>query len=185
MKRKNLVVVMMFACLSLLVMTSCAKKQIQSPEVADETAGVTSPAFSTDETDDVTVDELKAEEINAAKRLEMEIQQFEASDIYFDFDKSDISPEGRNNLKQKADWLLNHPSYTALISGHCDERGTNEYNLALGERRAFSAKKILKALGVSPDRIATISYGEERPADPGHNEAAWSKNRRDAFKLTK
>ncbi|MFP3929181.1 MAG: OmpA family protein, partial [Desulfobacteraceae bacterium] len=71
------------------------------------------------------------------------------------------------------------------IEGHCDERGTNEYNLALGERRANAAKKYLISLGVSEDRVRTISYGEERPADPRHNEEAWAKNRRDEFKLFK
>jgi hypothetical protein len=71
------------------------------------------------------------------------------------------------------------------LMGHCDERGTAEYNLALGERRAHAAKKFLSALGISADRIYTVSYGEEKPAEPGHNEAAWSKNRRDGFKLIK
>ena len=78
-----------------------------------------------------------------------------------------------------------NPRYSVRIEGHCDERGTNEYNIALGERRANAAWKFMNALGISGNRLTTISYGEERPADPGHNENAWSKNRRDEFKLIK
>ena len=105
------------------------------------------------------------------------------SSSYFDFDKSDLKPESKIVLKKKADFLRVYPSYSARIEGHCDERGTNEYNLALGERRANAIWKFLNTLGVSGDRLAAISYGEERPADPGHNESAWAKNRRGVCKL--
>ena len=105
--------------------------------------------------------------------------------IYFDFDKYNLKPEAVKKLDQTADWLSKKPSVKIRIEGHCDERGTNEYNLALGDRRANSAKKYLIDLGIGSDRISTISYGEERPADPGHNEAAWAKNRRDEFKIVK
>lgn len=103
--------------------------------------------------------------------------------IYFDFDKYNLKPPAIKKLDKTADWLFKNPKVRILIEGHCDERGTNEYNLALGERRANSAKKYLMSLGISPERISTISYGEERPVDPGHNEAAWAKNRRDEFKI--
>jgi peptidoglycan-associated lipoprotein len=96
-----------------------------------------------------------------------------------------LKAPARAILENKAAWLRANGRYKVRIEGHCDERGTNEYNLALGERRANSAFKYLNALGVSADRMSTISYGEERPADPGHNEAAWAKNRRDEFKLYK
>jgi len=102
-------------------------------------------------------------------------------DIHFDFDKYDIRSQDGEILKENASLLMKHPSVKIQIEGHCDERGTNEYNLALGERRANAAKKYLIALGLSADRISTISYGEERPADPGHNEEAWATNRRDHF----
>jgi len=104
--------------------------------------------------------------------------------IHFDFDKSVLRPGDRAILKKHAAWLQEHKDYAVLIEGHCDERGTAEYNLALGERRAAEAKKYLKALGIGESRIKTISYGEERPADPGHNKEAWAKNRRCEFKLT-
>ncbi|RLB11206.1 MAG: peptidoglycan-associated lipoprotein Pal [Deltaproteobacteria bacterium] len=103
--------------------------------------------------------------------------------IHFDFDKADLKPEAREVLKKLAEWLLKHPEFNLRIEGYCDERGTEEYNLALGQRRADAAKKYLVELGVSPDRITTISYGEENPIDPRHCEEAWAKNRRDEFKL--
>ncbi len=102
-------------------------------------------------------------------------------DIHFDFDRYDIRPGDAEILKENAALLLRYPKVRIQIEGHCDERGTNEYNLALGERRANSAKRYLVSLGISEDRISTISYGEERPLDPGHNEEAWAKNRRAHF----
>jgi peptidoglycan-associated lipoprotein len=102
-------------------------------------------------------------------------------DIYFDFDKSTLTPAAQDNLMQKAEWLRENPDRTATIEGHCDDRGTNEYNLALGDRRAESAKAFLVDLGIDASRLNTISYGEERPVDPRNNEEAWAKNRRDHF----
>ena len=99
-------------------------------------------------------------------------------DIHFDFDKYDIRPGEAEILKENAALLRKYSAAKIQIEGHCDERGTIEYNLALGERRANSAKKYLISLGISQDRISTISYGKERPLDPGHNEEAWAKNRR-------
>jgi len=112
-----------------------------------------------------------------------EIDAFEAAGIFFDFDRSDLKPEARNSLSNKAAFLKNNKGLSIRISGHCDERGTNEYNMALGERRAEVAKRFLAALGVDSNRITTVSFGEERPRDPGHSEAAWSKNRRDQFEI--
>jgi len=102
-------------------------------------------------------------------------------DIHFGFDKYDVRPGDADILKENAALLMKHLNVKIQIEGHCDERGTNEYNLALGERRANSTKKYLISLGISSDRISTISYGEERPLDSGHNEEAWSKNRRAHF----
>lgn len=101
--------------------------------------------------------------------------------IFFDFDKSDIRPDQRSRADSWADWLQRYPQVTVVIEGHCDERGTREYNLALGERRANSAKSYLVAKGIDPNRIQTISYGKERPAVLGSNEAAWAQNRRDVM----
>lgn len=101
--------------------------------------------------------------------------------IHFDFDKYDIRPKDAEILKENAAVLKKYPNLKIQIEGHCDERGTEAYNLALGERRANSTKNYLISLGIAPDRITTISYGEERPLDPGHNEEAWAKNRRAQF----
>ena len=98
--------------------------------------------------------------------------------INFDFDKYNLSPESRYTLQQQAAWLAANEGVSITIEGHCDERGTREYNLALGERRAQAAADYLMVLGVSKDRVQIVSYGKERPEDPGSNEAAWAKNRR-------
>lgn len=98
--------------------------------------------------------------------------------IFFDFDKSDIRGDQVSILEKQAAWLKQFPGVTVVIEGHCDERGTREYNLALGERRANSHKDYLISLGVDPNRIETISYGKERPAVLGSNDAAWAQNRR-------
>lgn len=102
-------------------------------------------------------------------------------DIYFDFDKSNIRPDAREVLKTNADWFLKNSNVSIIIEGHCDERGTAEYNMALGQRRADEAKKYLVNLGVKGSTLKTISYGKERPIDSGHDEEAWAKNRRDHF----
>ncbi len=98
--------------------------------------------------------------------------------VFFAFDKFDLNPEARATLEKQAAWMKKFPSVSMTLEGHCDERGTREYNLALGERRANSAKDYLVGLGVNPARVKTISYGKERPAALGHNEAAWAQNRR-------
>lgn len=108
---------------------------------------------------------------------------FMAEDVYFSYDSAVLSSRARSVLKQKAQWLNQNPNVSAIIEGHCDERGTNAYNMALGDRRAESVKAFLVNLGISRSRLTTISYGEERPADPRHNESAWAKNRRAHFVL--
>ena len=102
--------------------------------------------------------------------------------VYFDYDKSDIRPEQRDRITTNAEIFRRWTDWPVSIEGHCDERGTVEYNLALGERRALAAKQALVAAGIEGARLSTVSYGEERPADPGHDETAWGKNRRAEFK---
>jgi peptidoglycan-associated lipoprotein len=114
---------------------------------------------------------------------ELARNRFENEDIYYAFDSSVLSAVAQDVLRRKAEWLRNNPGEQVSIEGHCDERGTNEYNLALGERRAKSAHNFLVDLGIDASRLTTISYGEERPVDPGHNEEAWAKNRRAHFVL--
>jgi peptidoglycan-associated lipoprotein len=105
----------------------------------------------------------------------------ELPDIHFDFDKAAIRPDAAKVLEASAQWLNDHKGHALLIEGHCDERGTNEYNLALGDRRAKAARDFLEARGVAGSRITMISYGEERPQCAEHNEACWSTNRRARF----
>jgi peptidoglycan-associated lipoprotein len=193
MKKKSLFVwmILVLACSSLMLLSSCAKKQVGVGEtqVATEPSEPgkqpAEPAAKEEGHAEREKEKERQAEQEAIRKKQMEIEAFESENIYFDFDKSEIKPEAQATLKEKAEWLKQNPEYSVRIEGHCDERGTNEYNLALGERRANAAKKYLISLGVSEDRIRTISYGEERPADPRHNEEAWAKNRRDEFKLFK
>jgi len=106
----------------------------------------------------------------------------ELGTVYFDFDKYELKSEARDTLAANAEWLKSNAGIQIQIEGHCDERGTEEYNLALGERRANAVKSYMVSLGVDEARLFTISYGEEMPADPGHDAAAWAKNRRAQFK---
>jgi peptidoglycan-associated lipoprotein len=175
-------VITAFLCSTLFFLTSCAKKQVQMSEGAPQA-----------ETKGVTVSDTEAAKAREAERqarlkelsFTQRLTEFNSQAIYFDFDKSELRPQAKEVLKDKADFLRDNPQYSVRIEGHCDERGTNEYNLALGERRAHAAKKYLMALGVAGDRISTISYGEERPADPRSTPEAWDKNRRDEFEAIK
>jgi peptidoglycan-associated lipoprotein len=115
------------------------------------------------------------EELNADSPL---------SDVLFDYDSAVLSPAARSRLESHAQWLRRFSRITVLLEGHCDERGTVEYNLALGERRSMAAYNYLQSLGVPATRLKTISYGKEFPLDPAHNESAWTRNRRCHFVIT-
>ena len=106
------------------------------------------------------------------------------STIYFDFDKSNLRPDQMNSINGNAQILLNNMEMRVLLEGHCDERGTVEYNLALGQRRADTVRTYLLDYGIDPSRIMTLSYGEEKPVESGHDEAAWMKNRRCEFTVS-
>jgi peptidoglycan-associated lipoprotein len=101
-----------------------------------------------------------------------------ATTVNFAFDSSEVDDHNRETVEANAAWLVAHPDVKVRLEGNCDERGTRDYNLALGERRAKAVMRMMVVLGVSRDRMETISYGEEKPLDPGHNEAAWARNRR-------
>jgi len=152
-----------------LFTVSCAKKTIRS-----ETS-------LTQEAEDEAAAEQRLQE--ESERMAAARNMFLSEDIFFEFDSAVLLAEAQAILRKKAEWLINDAEATATIEGHCDERGTNEYNLALGERRAESAKTFLMDLGVEGSRLSCISYGEERPVDPGHNEEAWAKNRRGHFTI--
>jgi len=130
------------------------------------------PAKEPELTEEEIFEKKTLEEINVEQPLEM---------VHFDFDKYFIREDAKPTLRENAQWLKKWESVKILIEGHCDERGTEEYNLALGEKRAKSTRDYLISLGISPDRIDIISYGKSQSLDPGHNEAAWEKNRRAQF----
>jgi peptidoglycan-associated lipoprotein len=193
-------ITLVFLCLIILVVTSCTKKSVKMEEVVEPTT--TSPEQVKPEEPGGAEKGVAIPETEAARkaraerqaqlrdqeqeeRLLKEVRLFESEPIYFDFDEWDLTPDARAILTKKAAWLRTNLQFSVRIEGYCDERGTGEYNLALGERRADSAKKFLFALGISGKRLSTISFGEERPADPRHTEEAWAKNRRDEFKLIK
>lgn len=140
------------------------KPEEQKPDLAPQQEAVQPMAES----------EQKIAPAQEAKQLE---------DIHFDFDKFELRPEDRQILSGHADWLLKNADWQIRIEGNCDERGTQEYNMALGQRRADEAMKYLTNMGVNKKRISTVSYGKEQPLDPGHDEEAWAKNRRDHFVL--
>lgn len=175
-KMMSVLIIFTFACAAVFMLASCAKKQIGMEQaVTPAQAAPAAPGKAPE----------PAKGPAGKPGLENEIKAFESEHIYFDFDKSELKPDARAILTKKAEWLRANPTFKIRIEGNCDERGTNEYNLALGERRADAAWKFINALGISGDRMTTVSYGEEKPAAQGHNEAAWSKNRRDEFKLIK
>jgi peptidoglycan-associated lipoprotein len=103
--------------------------------------------------------------------------------VYFDFDAQGLTEASRATLDKNAAPLSGNPLVKVRVEGHCDERGSDEYNLALGQKRADAAAKYLRALGIAPQRLGSVSFGKEKPAEPGHDEAAWSKNRRDEFSI--
>jgi len=106
-------------------------------------------------------------------------------DIHFGYDQATLVPEAQASLEQHALWLQTHRDLSVTVEGHCDERGTVEYNLALGDQRAQVAREYLIGLGVDPGRLRTVSYGKERPLDPGHGEEAWARNRRAHFVVSR
>ena len=172
---------LLFMVLGLIFTTSCAKKSIISESA---NAQIVTPGEKL----------LTAEEIVKQKALknkqrirEEELKQsaskkrFQNQDIYFSYDSSELIPLAQILLREKSAWLEKNSSINIIIEGHCDERGTTEYNLALGEKRALTAKNFLVNLGISSSRVNTISYGEERPINTQKNSSAWAKNRRAHF----
>ena len=192
MSKKSLVLLVLILCLG-LVITGCPKKTVlkEEPTVkkAEEPVAEREKAAKAEAERAAREKELAKEKefeksLVAKKEPGIAGEVFESKmlkDIHFDFDKYDIRPGDAQILKENAALLMKNPGVKIQIEGHCDERGTVEYNLALGERRANSAKRYLSSLGLTGDRISTISYGKEKPLDPGHNEEAWTKNRRDHF----
>ncbi|NVJ71024.1 MAG: peptidoglycan-associated lipoprotein Pal [Alphaproteobacteria bacterium] len=129
---------------------------------------------------------MTAEELDAQKwggSSQDGLTAFAGDRVFFEYDSSEITDEARRTLAKQVEWLMHYPRVRVSIEGHCDERGTREYNLALGERRANAVKNYLIALGVPASRMNTISYGKERPAVVGNGESTWSQNRRGVLRV--
>lgn len=176
MTKKSLIIIFIL-CFG-LIMIGCPKKTAMKEEPSVQKEAAKAEAERAKET---KAKEQFEKSLVAEKTPGIAGEVFERSllkDIHFDFDKYDIRPGDAALLKENAALLNKYPNVKVQVEGHCDERGTVEYNLALGERRANHAKNYLVSLGISPARISTISYGKEKPLDPGHNEEAWAKNRR-------
>ncbi|MBM3284641.1 MAG: peptidoglycan-associated lipoprotein Pal [Candidatus Aminicenantes bacterium] len=177
---KKIVVLLVISAVILLFFVSCKPKAKVAPpppppvkeqpriEKVEEAPAVKKP-------------ELTEEEIFMAKSLEQINMEAPLRMIHFDYDRYFIREDAKPVLETNVAWLKKFRSAKILIEGHCDERGTEEYNLALGERRAKSTLDYLISLGITPERIKIISYGKSQPLDPGHNEIAWQKNRRAQF----
>jgi peptidoglycan-associated lipoprotein len=181
-------------CLSLLIFPGCAKKAEIKQDMTAQQQGVITDQKAKDAAaakekadrgkalpDQAMKDD--ADNLKSMKTIESKAGMAIATlaDIHFDFDNYVLRPQDRNTLAKTAAWIKeNHPKMVT-IEGNCDERGTVEYNLALGQRRASEAEKYLVTLGVNEKILKVISYGKERPLDPGHDEEAWTKNRRDHF----
>jgi peptidoglycan-associated lipoprotein len=192
-RRAALLVLVVLGALAVAAAAACGKK---TPPIArpapPPTATPTTPAVSArppaapEPVPDPTVvpPEPVREDSIASASLDDLNRNSPIKPVFFALDSSDITPEGKGILEANAAALKKYASWTITIEGHSDERGTAEYNLALGERRALAARAYLVSLGISGDRLRTVSYGKEFPFDPGHEEGAWSKNRRAHFVIT-
>jgi peptidoglycan-associated lipoprotein len=179
---KKLLVFLMGILVVSLFIVNCKKRvEVKPPAPPVVTEEEAQPVEEVEEAPAVAKPTLSEEEIFRAKTLEELNKEQPLQMIHFDFDKYNIRDDAKPVLEKNAEWLRKHPTVRILIEGHCDERGTEEYNLALGEKRAKATMDYLVALGISPSRIKTISYGKSMPLDPGHNEVAWAKNRRAQF----
>ncbi|MDH4204286.1 MAG: peptidoglycan-associated lipoprotein Pal [Desulfobacteraceae bacterium] len=173
-----------------LFTASCAKKAVKEDTMATQQAEDEAAMKAREAAEKTKQEEMARQRALEEERLKEEARlmqeakdMFLNADIHFEFDSSTLTPEAQLILKKKAEWLQNNPESMSTVEGHCDERGTSEYNLALGDRRATSAKNFLVDLGISASRLTTISYGEERPVDLGKSEEAWAKNRRCHFTI--
>lgn len=183
-KRMWVILALLVVVPGLLMTVSCAKKQVRDTSTSSYDADAAARQAEMERQKRLEEqNRLKEEALRDAERVKMAKEQFLNEDVHFQFDSAALLPEAQEVLQKKAAWLKANSDARAMIEGHCDERGTNEYNLALGDRRAESAKAFLVNLGISASRLATISYGEEKPVDMGHTEEAWAKNRRAHFIL--
>jgi peptidoglycan-associated lipoprotein len=180
---KKVIILSMVCLLIFAFAVSCKPKAKQAPPPPPPQVKEQPKVEKVEQAPVVKKPELTEEEIFMAKSLEEINRQLPLRMIYFDYDKYAIREDAKPTLEANATWLRKFKTAKILIEGHCDERGTEDYNLALGEKRAKSAFDYLLSLGIAQDRLKTISYGKSQLQDMGHDEAAWQKNRRAQFTI--
>jgi peptidoglycan-associated lipoprotein len=190
MKHAWLVVLVVVVTGLALMTTSCSKKKTTPVTPVGTEFSRSDAGQDISEAERAEQQRIREQELEQMRRQEAEKQQLEATrakfvseNVYFDFDDASLSQQARQVLMEKAAWLRTNPDSRVIIEGHCDERGTAEYNIALGQRRAQSIKTFLVNAGIDPSRLRTVSYGEERPLDPGKTEEAYARNRRGQFRI--
>ncbi len=176
-KRYARLIMLVVLVAAVAMMIGCGGKKMRSLE--DEEAAQAEARRRAVEEEEAKRAREAEEAIKPIESAEKETIEF--ASVYFDYDKYNLSGKAISALSENAEILMAHPKMDVMIQGHCDERGTDEYNLALGEKRAQAARDFLVNFGIAKSRISVISYGEERPVDPGHDEEAWAKNRRAEF----
>lgn len=195
MKLKNLFHLMLLACVLTTGATGCRRKKTPAVTPLPNGASTTSNKGNGNRGDldsqqglatapsDVTSSPsgLSATDPSKFDNYTPHPEILQAQTIHFDFDKSAIRSSDESKLEEVANYMKSNPTHALRVEGNCDERGTEEYNRSLGERRAMAAREYLARLGIDPGRVVTVSYGQDRPVDTGHAESSWSKNRRDDF----
>ncbi len=197
-KKMWILLTLMMVLPAMTLMASCAKKKIYSDTSGTQSADDAARAAEKARLDALAkqrgFDEQRLKDQAAGGRAGAGGQDaggsatrssFVSEDIYFEYDSAVLIPEARDVLKRKAEWMRSNSNVSVIVEGYTDSRGTVEYNIALGERRAESAISFLVDLGIPASRLTSVSYGKEKPIDPGQNEAAWAKNRRAHFEIKK
>lgn len=192
MKLKNLFNLMVLGCALTITAVGCKKKTPPVTPLGEGSGGQTKgggkgeldsqpPVGTTPSDVTSTPSGLSATDPSKYDNYEPHPDILQAQTIHFEYDKSAVRSSDESKLEEVAKYMKSNPTHALRVEGNCDERGTEEYNRSLGERRAQAAREFLAKLGVEPGRVVTISYGQDRPVEPLHNDAAWSKNRRDDF----
>jgi len=178
--------VLLVLAVGVVACSSGPKAEAPPPEPTPDPTPAATDNVVEEEIDDPVTETLSTEDVSSELPEDLMVlnQRGYLEDAFFDTDRFDLTPEARGVLAKNSSWLSKYPTVMVLLEGHCDERNTREYNLALGERRANAVRDYLTSLGVAGDRVRTISYGEERPFSLGHNEEAWRLNRRAHFVIT-
>jgi len=181
--RRSLMIVLMlgFIIPGLLTTVACTKKQAGIKSTEKGLSAADQAALDAKKQQELEEAQIKADQERKARMIAEARERFLTENVHFAYDSAVLTPIAQNILNQKAEWLRKNSSANVTIGGHCDERGTIEYNVALGERRAEAAKKHLIDLGISSDRLESVSYGEEMPIAEGTDEESWAQNRRAQF----